>query len=137
MKVKKLIKLLKKEDPEMEVCIGTHEGNLDIFTLEVKEGYWDGCLQVLVRDEKNKFYNVIGAEYRSDIDKLVINPMSIKDAMLDNPDLPVKVVDTFCQPTMQKQVDGWRRYIKRVIKKVDKEIAIKHMNEDDEEEDKK
>jgi len=48
MKSKKLIELLQAEDPtgEIEVCIG----NQDVFCLESKPAYWDGCPQILIRN---------------------------------------------------------------------------------------
>ena len=63
---------------------------------------------------------MVGAQYRSDINKLVIHTMSIKDDLLDNPDAPVEDIDTYCQPRMQKRVNIWRGRMRYIIKKVDK-----------------
>ena len=53
MKVKKLMELLSEYDSEQEVVISTEQGNVDIFYLELKEGYWDGSYQILERDWDN------------------------------------------------------------------------------------
>lgn len=120
MKVKKLIELLQKFDDDGEVCIATEDGNVDIFHLEEMAGYWDGAYQVLERDWTNEFYNVTGAKYRSDGSKIVIKPMGIEDALLDNIDLPIEVIDKFVNKRMQKQVDAWRKEAKDIHSQVEK-----------------
>lgn len=120
MKVKKLIELLQEFDDDGEVCIATEDGNVDIFHLEEMAGYYDGVYQVLERDWTNKFYNITGAKYRSDASKIVIKPMGIEDALLDNPDLPIEVIDTFVNKRMQKQVDEWRKEAKNIHSNVQK-----------------
>ena len=116
MKTKKLIELLQQEDPSggLEVSIGGE----DIFFVEALPGYWDGVYQVLVRDWRCEYYSVIGAEYRSDGTKLNIHTLSIKDALLDDPDLTIKVIDTFCEPRMQKTVDRWRAEALEILKEI-------------------
>lgn len=106
MKSKKLIELLQKEDPtgETEVCIG----NEDIYYIENMVAYWDGCLEVLKRDETSEYYNVIGAKYTSSGYKIGLRTLSIFDALLDNQDLPVEVEDSFVKKEMQTQVNMWR-----------------------------
>ena len=48
MKSKELIRLLQEEDPsgEVEVCVQ----NFDILGIHTEPAYWDGSLQVLMRD---------------------------------------------------------------------------------------
>jgi len=118
MKSKILIKLLQEADPsgELEVVVPTEEGNVDIFFVESKAGYWDGSYHVMERDWSNKYYNIIGAQYRSDGVKLCLKTISIQDALFSNIDLPITVVDTFLEKTMQKQVDEWREEAKKIIK---------------------
>lgn len=115
MKTKELIKMLQEEDPsgEMDVVVD----NLDILGIYGEPSYWDGCKQLFVRNEKGQ---IIGAEYRSDGDKLTITCRTIKDMMLDNPDMPVKVVDTFVNKRMQERVDSWRKEIKEILEDVKK-----------------
>lgn len=120
MKVKKLIELLQEFDDDGEVCILTEDGNVDIFNIQEMEGYWDGAYQVLDRDWECKYYNIIGAKYRTDGSKIVIKPMGIEDALLDNPDLPIEVIDTFVHKGLQKQVDDWRKEVKKIHDDVQK-----------------
>lgn len=111
--------MLQEADPSGEMdCV---VNNLDILTAYGVVSYWDGCKQLLVRDESNtQCYNVVGAEYRSDGWKVQIETMSISDAMLNNPDLPVKVVDDFVHKRMQERVDKWRKKIKEIKEQVKK-----------------
>ena len=106
MKTKKLIEMLQELDPEgeIEVCIG----NEDIYFADRMPAYWDGRLQVLIRDEECEYYNIIGAKYTSSGDKIKLYPLSILEALEEDPDLPVEVIDTFINKKMQKTVDRWR-----------------------------
>jgi hypothetical protein len=126
MKTNKLIELLQKEDPtgEGEVLVG----NTDIFCLEGKPGYWDGCKEVLVRDWTSEYYNVVGAEYSSEGSKISIRTLSIEDAVYNNPDLPVKVTDTFVNKRMQQQIDKIRKEAKDLKENLIGEFFIRAMN---------
>ena len=118
MKTKKLIELLQLEDPtgEREVCVG----NVDIFHVERKPAYWDGCLQVLERDWDCKFYNVIGAKYTSKGDKVNIETLSIREALVGEAGFPVVVEDTFVNKRMQETVDRWRKEALAVDREIEK-----------------
>lgn len=121
MKTKDLIKLLQETDPSGELQCSIN--GVDIYFAQIKPGYWDGVYQVIIKDEDKKNQcNIVGMEYRSDGDKLCIETYSIKDVMLDDPNIPVKVIDVFCNKKMQKTVNKWRKEIKDIIKKVDKEL---------------
>ena len=87
MKTKELIRQLQEADPsgELECCVQ----NADIHFVHIEPAYYDGCLQVLIRDESNPYYNIIGAKYVSKGDKIVIHPLSISDAIFENEHLPV------------------------------------------------
>jgi hypothetical protein len=78
MKSKELIRQLQEYDPtgETEVCIH----NADIHYISVEPAYWDGRLQVLVRDKsKEPYFSIVGAKYVTKGDKICLNPMSIQD----------------------------------------------------------
>jgi hypothetical protein len=88
MKTKDLIRELQEADPsgEIEVCVN----NVDIFCVTTEPAYWDGRLQLLVRDEKLKpYFDVVGGKYVTSGSKVVIQPMSITDVLWDNPEAPV------------------------------------------------
>ena len=92
MKTKKLIRLLKEADPsgEEECCVE----NLDIFSVEPWPAHYDGRLQVLSRDPKIKpFYNVTGGKYVATGTKIMITPLSIEDAIFEDPELPIEIPD--------------------------------------------
>jgi len=62
MKTKDLIEKLQKLDPtgEIHVCIDNH----DIFSVSLNPAYWDGTLQVLLRDpSKEPYYDVKGLRF--------------------------------------------------------------------------
>jgi hypothetical protein len=126
MKVKELIRKLQEADPtgEIEVVVPSEDGWVDIYHLEVVEGYHDGPYQLLVHDPKlkDKSYSIVGAEYRNDGEKLVLHSYSIKDALLSNPDLPVKVIADECPgqgERMTEAVNEWRKEMCRIRRDVD------------------
>jgi len=88
MKTKELIRQLQKHDPtgELECCVG----NADIHFVCTQPAYWDGCLQVLKRNPNTQYYNIIGAKYTTKGTKVMINPLSISDAIFNDQDLPVE-----------------------------------------------
>ena len=88
MKSRELIRLLQEEDPtgETEVCVG----NVDIFSVHTEPAYYDGRLQLLVRDESKKpYYDVVGGKYCTSGLKVVVTPLSITDVLWDDPDATV------------------------------------------------
>ena len=113
-----LIRLLQEIDPKGDtpVCVD----NVDIFFVDAKPAYWDGRLQELVRDKgKSPYYNVVGAKYHCSGEKICIETHSVKDAILENPDLPVDFSELErCMPASaedyKRAVDGWREESRRV-----------------------
>lgn len=104
MKTKELIRLLQIEDPtgEAECCID----NADILCVERMPAYYDGRLEVLIRDPSLPYYNVVGAKITGSGVKVNIHRHSIEDALYDDPDLPVTV-----EPGGERyeiDVDEWR-----------------------------
>jgi len=126
MKSKKLIELLQAEDPtgETEVCIG----NQDILGLESKPAYWDGCLQILKRDWDNPYYNVTGAIYTSKGSKIEIRSLGIDDAISENPDLPVEVIDEFVEKRMAETVAKWRQEAREIETDLNSKMIVEVLN---------
>jgi len=88
MKTKELIKKLQELDPsgETECCVQ----NIDIWYVDVLPYYYDGTMQMLVRDSaKSPYYDVVGAKYLSSGEKINIVPLSIEDAIFEDVTLPV------------------------------------------------
>lgn len=111
MKTKDLIAALQAADPsgELEVAVG----NTDIHFVDKEPAYYDGCLQVLKRDPKKiDCYNIVGGEFRSNGNKIVIHTLSIKTALWDNSDLPVTFDADYAREHYAPKVDGWRQEVK-------------------------
>jgi hypothetical protein len=107
MKTKELIRQLHKADPtgEMEVTVG----KADIHFVGVQPYYHDGLTQILLRDETNPYYNIIGAEVRSNGQHVHIRPLTIETAIWEDPDLPVSVEGEGWQVTdYLKTIERWR-----------------------------
>lgn len=117
MKTKELISLLQEVDPtgEVECCIG----NSDIHFVSKEPAYWDGNLEILIRDPNCQFYNIIGAKYTSRGDKIFIRPLSITDAICNDPDLPVDYSETGSKDRAKryKESDDKTREVMRDIER--------------------
>jgi hypothetical protein len=103
-----LIRELQEIDPsgELPVCVG----NAEIFYLDIIPTYHDGNLQRLVLDPDCKCYNVIGAKYPDGDMKINIRPLSIEDALLNDPDMPIDYSELYKCYTYPESVE---RIIKR------------------------
>ena len=127
MKTKELIRQLQEADPsgELECCVG----NADIFFVDVEPAYWDGCLQVLKRDPaKAPYYDVVGAKYTSKGNKVVVRPLSIRDAILDDENLPVEFdVGDSWQERYQQFVQKHREETKKINQEVEKGTFIEYI----------
>jgi hypothetical protein len=102
MKVKELIRRLQEADPtgEIEACVG----NIDIHFVSREPAYYDGRLEVLKRDpaRTGRCYDICGAEIRNDGQKVQIHTLSIREAIWEDPDLPV-TPDGDCRVTEWRQ----------------------------------
>jgi hypothetical protein len=124
MKSKDLIKLIQQKDPtgEMECCIG----NADIYLVYSDPSYWDGCLEVLERDKNNPYYNVTGAKFTSKGVKLVLQPLSIRDAVFNDENLPVQF-DDYTKNKYEKIVEEWRKESREVNNSSEKSIFMSYI----------
>jgi len=121
MKTKELIRQLQEADPsgEIEVCCG----NEDIHFVETLEAYYDGKLQVLKRDPSKTCYNIIGAKVTTRGCKVQIHSHSIRDAISNNPDLPIEYdLEDYMIPEYKKSYDEWREEVKSIKEEVQKEF---------------
>ena len=112
-----LIKLLQEADPSGELPITVH-GN-DVWFVEVEPGYYDGPYEQLVRDETKEGYNIIGAQYRQDGEKLRIHLYGIEDLLLDwmnrGDEPPIEIVGDD-HGTLKETVERWKRKALAYIK---------------------
>ena len=122
MKTKDVIALLQKLDPsgenQVSVC------GRDIVEITMYPAYYDGALEVLERDTTKsdvpEFQIVKARMIRSGV-KIVINPLSIEEALLDNPELPVEVEN----PTEWRLmlIEKWREEGRRIQEEISKREA--------------
>jgi hypothetical protein len=121
MKTKKLIELLNEADPtgEIECCVDNH----DIYIVERLPAYWDGRLQVLIRDETSPWYNVTGAKITSRGDKIKLRTLSIDEAIWNDPELPVDLSECTDHGRLYAAaVDEYRQVARRGIEEVKEQV---------------
>ncbi|MDA4132016.1 MAG: hypothetical protein OK454_02665 [Thaumarchaeota archaeon] len=88
MKGKELIRLLQEIDPTGEVEVSV--GNIDIWDVHQEPAYWDGKLQLVVRDPaKAPYYDIVGGKYVVSGSKIVISTMSIADVLWSDPEAAI------------------------------------------------
>ena len=117
MKTRDLIKQLQETDPsgELEVTVG----KTDIHFAETIPGYHDGCYQVLKRDPNIEGYNIVGAEIRSNDQHVCIHTLSICNALLDDPKLPVEFADDYAREHCEHEIETWRKEMQEINDQVD------------------
>jgi hypothetical protein len=89
MKSKDLIKQLQELDPtgDVEVCVGS----VDIFTAMRVPAYYDGALEVLIRDDSKKpYYDVTGVKITYEGEKINLQTLSISDVLEEDFDAIVQ-----------------------------------------------
>lgn len=122
MKTKELIRQLQDADPsgENEVCVG----NSDIHFVDVLPAYYDGRLQVLIRDETKSNYNIVGAKLVSNGVKVVIVPLSIFDALWNDPDMPIDYSE--CSDQMGNQYKESHDKIRQSVKQCEDNLELQY-----------
>ncbi len=88
MKTKDLIAALMQSDPsgEIECCVG----NRDIHFVSRGPAYYDGALQVYIRDESN---NIRGVKRTNRGKKIQIHSYSVADLLCNDSELPITYED--------------------------------------------
>lgn len=89
MKSKELIEALQQLDPtgETEVSVGNHP----IWYVEDLPAFYDGYLQVLIRDKsKEPYYDITGAKYVGEGRKISIHTMGVTDLLWNDPEAIVE-----------------------------------------------
>lgn len=127
MKTRELIRRLQETDPscDLECCVG----NADILSVWSEPAYWDGCLQVLVRDPTTEYYNVVGVRYVGTGHKVVIQPYSVRDALLDDPDLPIDLsgLEENQRVRYGAWVAQWRQEMRNICDGVERDLFVAYM----------
>jgi hypothetical protein len=101
MTTAELIAALRAVDPEgtTPVCVA----NADVYFVQRQPAYYDGRLQQLVHDESKRgnAWSIVGARIISAGEKVDIVALSIRDVLVDVPELPIEGGD----PDM---IERWR-----------------------------
>jgi len=80
MKVKELMEVLSKLDPELEVT----DGVSSLYTVEVLPAYYDGCYTKLKQDHSlDPYYNIVGARIESEGMKVRLRFLGWEDVIAD------------------------------------------------------
>lgn len=112
MKTKRLIELLQEADPtgNLEVCVNKQ----DIFNVSQCPHYYDGCQEILIRDKKlEPYYDVVGGKYLEKGNGVVIEVLSLKEAISCNPDMEIKY--NKYTKKYKKDHNKWRKKIKEIL----------------------
>lgn len=91
MKTRKLISLLKQLDPsgDSEVSID----NQDIHIVESISAPCDGLLQVHIKDETKKGYNIKGVKFCNQGKKIRLVPLGYEEIIFENPNAEIQFED--------------------------------------------
>jgi hypothetical protein len=95
-----LIALLREADPDgtTPVCVA----NEDVYFVQRLPACHDGRLQQLVHDEsKQPYWTIVGAKIVSAGEKIDIVTLSIRDVLMDMPELPIEGGDP-------ETIEAWR-----------------------------
>lgn len=125
MKTKDVIAMLQKEDPsgELECCVG----NADIFTIEKMPGYWDGCLQVLVRDPSKKpYYDIVGGKFIGGCTKVNIRTLSIFDAVGNDPKFKVEYDSDSTKKKYEERIENERKGMDEIQEDIEKNMFVNY-----------
>ena len=102
MTTAELIAALRQADPAgtTPVCVA----NADVYFVQRQPAYYDGRLQQLVHDDakRGKEWSIVGAKIISAGEKVDIVALSIRDVLIDHPDLPIEGGDP-------ETIDRWRK----------------------------
>lgn len=106
MKTKELIRQLQEVDPEGDAeCM---VDGVDIHFVEGLPGYYDGCYQILIRDPKLPYYNVMAVKITKKGMKVRLHIHSARDAILDDPKMPVIIDLEHDKELWENRVQAWR-----------------------------
>lgn len=119
MKSKELIKLLQDLDPagETEVCVD----NLAIFSVYSSPSYWDGPLNIILREDAADKYKITGFKITGRGTKIVIKALLLEDIFLDYPDLPVCLdeLSESRQKELSVSIEKKRTEMKKIVQEAD------------------
>lgn len=111
MKTRELVRLLQKADPtgEVDCCVD----GIDIFSVQRLPAFQDGPKEVLQREADRKpHFDIIGGTISRRGEKVLIKALSLKSALINDPNLPIELVE--CDERTELQVQQWRDEARRL-----------------------
>lgn len=125
MKTSEVIRRLQEADPtgECEVCVG----NVDIHFIERIEAYYDGPLQVLIRDGGRPGYNIVGAKFKREGSKVQVHLLPIMTALTEDPEMPVDYGELApqCAAGIQARHNKWREEVRKLRLNLSRERFVR------------
>jgi hypothetical protein len=110
MKTRELIRQLQEVDPsgETECCVDNH----DIFFVERQFAFYDGALEILVRDPaRQPYYDVVGGIIRRTGEKIRIHVLSLEDAIFEIEGRPfpieIQTTDDVSRKILEETIQRW------------------------------
>jgi hypothetical protein len=114
MKTREFIKRLQEADPsgDLDCCIDNH----DILRVERQFAFYDGALEILVRDPARlPYYEVIGGILRTKGDKIRIQVLSLEDAIYEAKGKPfpieIECADDKVRERLELDIQRWRKAV--------------------------
>ncbi len=111
MKTRELIRRLQEVDPsgETECCVDHH----DIFFVERQFAFYNGALEILVRDPAHQpYYDVVGGIIRRTGEKIRIHVLSLEDAIFEAEGRPfpveIQTTDDASRKILEESIQRWR-----------------------------
>jgi hypothetical protein len=115
VKTRELIRQLQEADPsgELECCVGNH----DIHFVERWPAFYDGALQILVRDPNKSGYNIVGGIVQCSGEKVQIHTLSLEDCLFEQLDFPIEIrgADETLRRYVEDRIEKWRQNVKREL----------------------
>lgn len=122
MKVKELIALLQKQDPENRVTVN---GEI-LWDVGADPGYWDGPFAYVERNAEERPTKFVAS---SEGTKVKIQSFSLEDAVMMYPELPVDIRYTYDdksrEQNLRKRVDEWRQEAARIDHDVERSFFVR------------
>ena len=110
MKTKELVTKLQEADPGGEAeCVVK---GADIYWLEKLPMYYDGCPNILIKDENISYYNIKGFRSSCTGEKVVLHLMHAEDIIETDPDCIVEL-DEYSE----RHKGSWIKHLREMYRK--------------------
>ncbi len=98
-----------------------YDGVMQKLITDPNTNYYDGAMQKLITDPNTKYYNVLGLEFVSSGDKIVLHSIELGNIFLDDPDAIVKYDSEYSEKHYSEWVEKTRKEMIDINAEVDGE----------------